>query len=506
MKTAQIRIGYDRIIHRINLKPLEDNVEHIEKIMKSFKTIEHLEQTLLEKTTLAKDKLRSLIPHRAKRGLMNALGTAIKFIAGNPDNDDLEIIHQSLGILNSQGNKLVNNQMKQIQINELFQGKLNNITDSIRKITSKISREYNTVQGMKADLEFVNLIWNTDKIIHILEDIEEQVEFSRLGLINKNILSLEEKQLILGKLRKQKLNLNFLDEIFQYTSASVGISGNQAVLLVKTPILDGKTYDLLELHTLRVNDSRIDTYINLVTKHGNTVHYQPTECDICDNSNPIEDECIYKILTHQTPTCPLVRSKQATQITEIKQGIVLIDTTESIEVKDSCGDSRMVSDATIIETGNCTIKIRNFTFYGQPDETHQAEYLIPIYSKPLQKGNFTNFEDEDFILRIQNLEELSEVQLSLNHTQRRVTIGGSTLLILTFICFFATYFYKKAKTPKETEANGNLPELLKATQTDDVERNGNISSTDSKPERIKETFISSPWFERPKLQTRTLES
>lgn len=482
------------MIHRINLKSLEDNIDHVEKNMKLFKTIEHLEQTLWEKTTLARTKLRSLIPHRTKRGLINALGTAIKFITGNPDNNDLEIMQESLGILKTQENKLVNNQMKQIKINTLFESKINNITDSIRKISLKISKEYNTVQGLRSDLEFVNLIWNTDKIIHILEDIEEQIELARVGLINKNILSLEEKLEISEKLKKQKLNLNYLDEIFQYTSASIGISGNQAALLVKTPILDSRTYDLLGLHTLRINESRIDTYINMVTKHGNVVYYQPTECDICDNDYPIEDECIYKILTQQKPTCPLIKSKQTTQIKEIKQGIILIDTTETMEVKDSCGNSRMVNDATIIETENCTIKVRNFTFHGQPDETHQDEYLIPIYSKPLPEGNLTIPDDESLILRIQNLEELSEVQLSSHNTHQWVTIGGSTLLILTFVCFFSIYLYKKAR--KRKDATKITPQFLTATGIEDVEYNGGITPIESKPEKIEPKFFS--WTVRPK--------
>lgn len=114
LKSTRIKIGYNRMIHKANLNSIENSIGNIEKITRSFKTIEHLEQTLLDKTKIAKDKLNSLIPHRAKRGLMNALGTAIKFVAGNPDNDDLEILQQSLGVLQTQENKLANNQGRQI--------------------------------------------------------------------------------------------------------------------------------------------------------------------------------------------------------------------------------------------------------------------------------------------------------------------------------------------------------------------------------------------------------
>lgn len=39
----------------------------------------------------------SIISHdRTKRGLINGLGTIIKFITGNPDNDDLNLINESI--------------------------------------------------------------------------------------------------------------------------------------------------------------------------------------------------------------------------------------------------------------------------------------------------------------------------------------------------------------------------------------------------------------------------
>lgn len=494
------------MIHKANLNSIENSIGNIEKITRSFKTIEHLEQTLLDKTKIAKDKLNSLIPHRAKRGLMNALGTAIKFVAGNPDNDDLEILQQSLGVLQTQENKLANNQGRQIQINELFQNKLNNITNSIRKISSKISSEHNTVQGMRSGLEFVNLIWNIDKIIHILEDIEEQIDFSRIGLVNKNILSLEEKQLIADRLKKQNLNLKFLDEIFQYTSASIAINNDEAALLVKTPILDRRTFDLLELHTLKINNTRIDTYVNLVAKHGSTIYYQSTRCDICDNANLIEDDCIYNILNHQTPTCPMTKAGQVTQVKEVTQGIILLDTNENIEVKDSCGNSRLVSEATIVEIQNCTVKIRNYTFHGQPDITHQEEYLIPIYSKPLRTGNFTNLDDESPMLQFQNLEKLKEVQLSLNHLRHGVTFGGATLVAITFLCVFFVYLYKQIRPTVDKKAAEFLPELLTATRVDERTDNESIPSINISPEKTDRSTKPTLRIELPEHQTRTLET
>lgn len=442
--------------------------------------------------------------HRNKRALINALGTAIKIIAGNPDNDDVEIIHKSLGELQTRENELVRNQVRQIQINELFKNKINNITDSLSKINNRISKQYNSVQGLRSDLEFVNLIWNTDKIIHILESIEEQIEFSRIGLLNKNLLSVEEKILIFEKLVKQNLKLNYLDEIFQYSTASIGISKGQAVVLIKTPILDERSYDLLELHTLNINETRIDTHINLVAKHGDLIYSQTSKCEICEGNNLVEDDCIYKILTHQTPTCPLVKTKQSFQVNEIVKGIILIDTADNTEVRDSCGNSKMVREATIIDTGNCTIGIRNFTFTGKPDVMHQDDFLVPIYSKPLQNTSLTNNDEENFMLRILNLEELSEVQISLNQTHRWVTFGGAILLALTFFCSIA-YFYRKVQAKFNEGKRVSLPQLIIAKPVGEDETTSEVAKvTRNTVTREPQHMTSST--DIPKHQPRTLDT
>lgn len=484
IKTVRIKTGYDRTLHKININALRDGIKYIEKVTESYKPNEHLEQTLKEKIRIANEKLTSLIPHRFKRGLVNALGKVVKFIAGNPDSEDLEIIHQSLGVLQTEENKIVRNQIQQIHINDLFKDQINTITNSIKKLNAKISKEFNTVQNIRSDLEFVNLIWNIDKILRILESIEEQIEFSRLGLINKNILSLEEKQYIVNKLTKQNIRLSYIDEILQFTTATIGINEGQAVILVKTPILDGNTYDLLELHTLNFNETRINTHINLVAKHGTLIYSQSSKCDICESENLVEDDCIYKILTHQPPACQFTRTKQTVQIKEVMTGIILVDTATTMEVKDSCGDSRIISDATIIETESCTIKIRNYTFSGKPKMTFQEEYLIPIYSKPLQNLNYSNDDEEESILRIQNLETLEEIQISLDRTQTWVTIGGVITLILIVVCLFTAFSYRTTKNKISTEDNDKTPQVITLK---------NIN-TEEQPADTSKPFIPIPRF------------
>lgn len=472
LDTVRIKLGYERIIKKISISSIELNINHIEKIAKSFTIKDHLHETLSRKITTAREKLTSLQPHRQKRGLINALGTVVKYIAGNPDQEDLEIIQHSLGTLQNQENKLVNNQMRQIKINNSFQDRINNVTNTIRKISSQISALSNTLRE-DATLEQLNLIFSIDNLIHALEDIEEQVEFSKQDLINKNILSLEDKKYIYQRLVHQNLKLNFIDEIFQFSSGSLTISKDNIVILVKIPILEDNPYELLQIETININKTKISTDVKLVARRHQRIIPQRHICQICEKSTPLEDECIYRILTHQKPRCQIQETDEMPSIKEIRRGIILIDTTANIEVFSSCGDSRILSNPTVIETENCTVNILNYTFHGENQFAPQEEYLVPTYNKQPELAQNAYEETED--IKINNLEYLKETQLIINRHQKITIVGGAifiTALIITSILFLATNIRKrrilqvqvKGESPREDSKdsdNGSTEEELK---------------------------------------------
>lgn len=446
------------MIKKINLGTIEVNLNHIEKLALSAKTKDHLLETLIRKISFAREKLESLQPHRKKRGLINALGTVVKYIAGNPDQEDLQIIQDSLGILQKHENELTGNQMKQIRINESFQNRINNVTNTLRKISSQLSLINNTLR-QDTTLENINLIFSTDLLIHVLEDIEEQIEFSKQNFISKNILSFEDKNYIFQKLTRQDLNLKFIDEIFLYSSGSIAISNDNIVILVKIPVLDNNHYELLELQTINRNQTKIKTDVQWVAKYKNRVIPQRDKCKICDNSIPLEDECVYKILTHQKPKCPVVKTKQTIHIREIMRAIIFIDTETKLEIFSSCGDSRTITGPTVIETENCTINILNYTFHKEEQFLSNQEYLVPTYNK--QPETINNTYDKFEELGIDNLKFLEEIQINAKLYQQTTLVGGTIIIaiIIISLLFLAIIVRKK----KDKQAKDITKEVLDDT-------------------------------------------
>lgn len=490
IENVRIKLGYERIIKKLSLGSIEINLNHIEKIASSLKIKDHLHETLLRKIIIAREKLKSLQPHRQKRGLINALGTVVKYIAGNPDQEDLQIIQQSIGALQTRDNELTNNQMKQIKINDNFQNRINNVTNTLRKISSQISLINNTLRQDNI-VEHMNLIFSTDSLIHALEDIEEQVEFSRQNVLSKNILSLEEKIYIFQKLMQQDLKLEFIDEIFLFSSGSITISKDNVVILVKIPILDDNLYELLELQTVNINQTKINTDIQWVAKHQNRIIPQRKKCKICDDSQTLKDECIYKFLTHQKPKCSMIKTEQLTRVKEIMRGIIFIDTKAKLEIFSSCGDSRVVSEPTVIEAENCTINVLNYTFHSEDQFKPKQEYLVPTYNK--QPETINNVLDGPEELKIDNLKFLKEIQLY----QRTTLVGGTTIILtITIISFLFLVIIIRRKKAKQAKDITKKP-------LDDA-RNEEETIAEGQPRGTK--FIKLPVLSSLRSQPRTVNN
>lgn len=75
---------YDNIIHYLHFTDLINNIKTIKSGLRRFPANESIYNLTLKQIIYLEEKIYSLTTHnRAKRGLINGLGTAIKWITGN---------------------------------------------------------------------------------------------------------------------------------------------------------------------------------------------------------------------------------------------------------------------------------------------------------------------------------------------------------------------------------------------------------------------------------------
>lgn len=492
------------MIHKVNLEEIRLNIDYIEKLANELNMTDHLEQTFQFKIRKAHEKLTGFYPRRFKRGLVNALGKVIKFVAGNPDQEDLDLINQNLEVLEYNSNKIIDNQVKQIKINNLLQTTINKVSKTLRSIKQQID-VYDS--KFRKDFELINLILNLDILIKTLEDLEEQIIFSKSNQLNKNILSLKDKDYIWNFLKNQELNIKFEEEIYKFIQSIVSLQNNHIVIIIKIPIIEQKQYRLMQLEPININGTRIDTDIRYVANHQQTFYEQKERCFICDNYYPVNDECIFNILTNQRARCSTYNQPDQPIIKEISIGTILIDTDKTLHIGDSCGDSRIISAPTIIETGNCTVTVQNFTFKSNPKTSEQHEYLTPIFGKEIIITKQKTGIDEVHQMNLDNLEEIKNLKLHMTGSQ---IIGGiviASIVLLPLIIFcFRRYrrLYKSQLHITKRDATALRISRSRSNSLDEHPKDATSNLQKENSPRLARSFFTAPRFmltEDPKKST-----
>lgn len=458
LKTVKIRTGFHRIIYNLDLNEIKSNIQYIGNLSINLNVTDHLIDTFHYKLKSAYRKIDRILPRRSKRGLINALGKVVKFVAGNPDNDDLEIINKNFETIESKTNNLIANQAQQIKINRLLEITTNRVTNALMKIEEKLRLDTTT---FKKDIELINLMFNLDIIIKTLENIEDQLTFSKLNIVNKDILTVKDKEDILQFLKQQDIKITYEDEMFEFIKSISIIKNNIVIFIIKIPIVEHDDYDLLQLESTDINGSSIATEIQYVAKSKTAIYKQAQQCTICDNFSKLSDGCIYSILTNQDAQCPMVKQKHQTVFKEIHPGMIFVNSNKGVFLTDSCGDSRILTTPTIIETGNCTVTILNQTFSDSLSRAKVIEISTPIFGKKLTiTRNETTLEDINEI-HLNNILQLESIKLRLSFTEAL----GYVFLVIIMVFFLSTFCIYRFKHRHRGQINIKGQNNIKETIT-----------------------------------------
>lgn len=93
-------------------------------------------------------ELQTLIPHtREKRGLLNIVGTGLKYIYGTMDDNDRREIESQLQVLETNTHNAITQSNNQIQINEQFDEQLEKLTTLYSSQMKRIIEQYTEMRN-----------------------------------------------------------------------------------------------------------------------------------------------------------------------------------------------------------------------------------------------------------------------------------------------------------------------------------------------------------------------
>lgn len=200
---------------------------------------------------------------RRKRGLMNLLGSGIKFITGNLDNADLETITQNFEIL------------KHNQLNAMH--KVNDLSSFAGNIMSKFTENVKIINDNSEKISYEILNLNNSVFILVkLQDLYIQISnlnqfldkllrifsFAHLKTLDLEIFSLEDinniwQYLELHYPKNTLWSITHISELTLICKTGLLIFEEMAILVIKIPIFDKNICNLRYVYPIPNNSSKI---------------------------------------------------------------------------------------------------------------------------------------------------------------------------------------------------------------------------------------------------------
>ncbi|XP_050339731.1 uncharacterized protein LOC126766074 [Bactrocera neohumeralis] len=181
---TKIQTGTYRLIHKVDLDACQKTLNEISSIIKIKITEENpFLPILINELNLTQTYLNRLKPRRFKKSI-DALGTVWKWIAGNPDHDDLVILENQL-------NNIIENNNKQVIINKVIFDRINNITTISNKIIKSLQTNEEIQHHLALEIKYKLKIIKEEII-----NIDYAMHWAKAGIVNSYILSNDEHRLI----------------------------------------------------------------------------------------------------------------------------------------------------------------------------------------------------------------------------------------------------------------------------------------------------------------------
>lgn len=442
-------------LHIVDLEKFESSFQNLQytiRLLEGKNTTKQITQLLDIRVKRLSDNYFRLKPiKRPKRGLMNPLGTIIKSLTGNLDDNDLQLIRQAIDESKSKTNILIDENNRQIKINEHFETKINDLIKHINEqqidILRKISRFSNNVnmQNQINVKEIIHdLLFNIELLDSQLKDIFEVVQLSRIGVLSKGILNNREIKFILDRLEEQNILINSTDQIYEYLNIETHHENSKIIIVIKIPIFMSGHFEYIKFVTLPTNQKVILTQFNIAIssksmtfgiKHPCEIIEQYRICKIQELTNITGDGCIENALRGINASCPYIQQKDEMDIKLIDGRTLLIrNAIQPVHLNSSCNiQARQITGTLLISYHNCGITINGVKYEDEKTtDTHEIT-IIPTIGVNFKAT--TIFDEPDLqqvnLLRIENRNHINK--LKKDHTVLQYTTTGTLSLFAVSI-------------------------------------------------------------------------
>lgn len=446
-----LKIGEHKLFHVINLENYEPIFRKLETNVNGINSLgNYSEMTELLKTKLTNTlRLFSELQPRArpKRGLFNFVGTGIKEITGNLDENDLIEISKDIQELNFNAKILINENNEQRKINFQFQDRINRIVKQLKDQQVQISKNLISARN---DLtrknfiifkEIIKIHFNLDLLKNHLEDIFEAIKLAKLQILSKNILSSEELNFATERLEEKGVSVNSLEETYDYLELSAYHNNSNIIFVISIPLLENQLYENFYLEPLPVGNKILKTLSTHAMRSNESTFIIIKDCKriqkgkLCDQNNVANittDECIPNLLQGRSANCPFTDCINPTEVKLITGNLLVLKKVKSLEINSTCGlTNRYLTGSYLIKFHNCSIHLNGSKFENTEVIRAESPLVLPLDGLTITESHFeSTIRLED--IHINNRKFLEDFTKS-HRIQTYSSFTMSTLSFLTMI-------------------------------------------------------------------------
>lgn len=440
------------IIHNYNIKELYDQLATLKINYDSYRgeirKIVRIEEKVDEYLMLFNQtydrvivKFRNMLPRnrtRNKRGLVNGLGSIIKAITGNLDEEDREKYEKIIGHLQDKQTSMEKQVKHQYAITESL---INSYNKTIAELNFNNKQIHEKLKGINREHKFESALIDVREVLdhmqlllnsidHAAGEIETAFAFCKLGKLHPSIISTENLKFmlnqILNKTKESTVDM-FEEDMLEYETlikVDCGLSEGQIVFMLNLPMYKKEIYSMINIKPIPV--PRDDQYVSIIPKfkyyllNGNkeiiALNNKCTKISknyYCnwEQINPYVPNCEKNIvLNNNIEECALTKySIEKTLITvipEINQLLIVSKEDQKLVIKNNENEEiKTVRGTILIRPEGEEIYLRNSLLIGKAKFSGK-----PIHLEIKQSSiSLTNIINETFILKDYSNFELKDI-------------------------------------------------------------------------------------------------
>lgn len=197
VKEVHITNQTNIVVHLINPQEILDTISFIQVNIKHLE-IENGDLINNEIETL-KTKIKSIMPNpirRQRRGLVNLVGNAEKWLFGTMDNSDREEIANHLDIIEKNSHNAIQAINEQIKVNKHFNESIESLKTIVRNDRKIILNNFNQIESAIKNISkqqmFLDQITKIRFIDNKVNQIQDNIVSAKHSMIHPSILTSQE--------------------------------------------------------------------------------------------------------------------------------------------------------------------------------------------------------------------------------------------------------------------------------------------------------------------------